>query len=153
VAGYFLTEDVLLGGEESGGIAVKGHIPERDGIWMGLIIWEFMAKSGKSLEELIDEIYAIVGSFKYDRSDLHIQEELKQRVMAKCASGGFSSFGGKPVTRLETTDGFKYHFPDGEWLMIRASGTEPVLRVYAEAADKESVATFLNESVREILAS
>ncbi len=153
VAGYFLSEDVLLGGEESGGIAVKGHIPERDGIWMGLIIWEFMAKSGKSLEELIDEIYAIVGSFKYDRSDLHIQEELKKRVMAKCAAGGFSSFGGKTVTKLETTDGFKYHFPDGEWLMIRASGTEPVLRVYAEAADKESVAVFLNESVREILAS
>ena len=64
-----------------------------------------------------------------------------------------TSFGGKTVTKLETTDGFKYHFPDGEWLMIRASGTEPVLRVYAEAADKESVAVFLNESVREILAS
>ncbi len=153
VAGFFLTEDVLLGGEESGGIAVKGHIPERDGIWMGLIIWEFMAKSGKSLEELIEEIYQIVGSFKYDRSDLQISPELKDRVMEKCASGGFSSFAGKPVSRLETTDGFKFHFPDGEWLMIRASGTEPVLRVYAEAADRASVAAFLNESVKEILAS
>jgi phosphomannomutase len=153
VAGFFLTEDVLLGGEESGGIAVKGHIPERDGIWMGLIIWEFMAKSGKTLEELIEEIYEIVGPFKYDRNDLHISPELKERVMAKCADGGFTSIAGKPVSRVETTDGFKFHFPGGEWLMIRASGTEPVLRVYAEAADRASVSAFLSESVKEILAS
>lgn len=152
VAGYFLTEDVLLGGEESGGIAVKGHIPERDGIWMGLIIWEFMAKSGKSLEELIEEVYEIVGPFKYDRSDLHLDNAKKEAVMARAASNGFSSFGGKEVVKDETTDGFKYHFADGGWLMIRASGTEPVLRIYAEAESREAVKEFLEKSVAEILA-
>ena len=152
IAGYFLTEDVLLGGEESGGIAVKGHIPERDGIWMGLIIWEFMAKSGKSLEDLIEEVYEIVGPFKYERSDLHLDNAKKEAVMARCAANGFTSFGGKPVSRLETTDGFKFHFPDGEWLMIRASGTEPVLRIYAEAKDRDAVNLFLKDSVAEILA-
>lgn len=152
IAGYFLEEDVLLGGEESGGIAVKGHIPERDGIWMGLIIWEYMAKSGKSLEALMEEIYAIVGPFKYDRSDLHLSNEKKNEVMARCAANGFSSFAGKPVTKLETTDGYKFHFPNGEWLMIRASGTEPVLRIYAEDTDREAVKLFLEKSVAEILA-
>jgi len=152
IAGYFLDEDVLLGGEESGGIAVKGHIPERDGIWMGLIIWEFMAKSGKSLEELIDEVYAIVGPFKYERCDLHLDNAKKEAVMARCQADGFTSFAGKPVVKLETTDGFKYHFEGGEWLMIRASGTEPVLRIYAEAESREAVDAFLKQSVDEILA-
>lgn len=152
IAGYFLTEDVLLGGEESGGIAVKGHIPERDGIWMGLIIWEFMAKSGKSLEELIEEIYEITGPFKYERNDLHLTNAKKEAVMARCAQNGFDSFAGKKVVRTETTDGYKFHFEDGGWLMIRASGTEPVLRIYAEAQDREAVLAFLKKSVEEILA-
>ncbi|HRO99645.1 MAG TPA: phosphoglucomutase/phosphomannomutase family protein, partial [Flavobacteriales bacterium] len=87
ICGIMITEDVLLGGEESGGIAIKGHIPERDGIWMGLTIWEFMAKSGKTLDELIQEVYDIVGPFAYDRNDLHINEALKQEVLRNCADG------------------------------------------------------------------
>ena len=77
IAGKMVTEDILLGGEESGGIATTGHIPERDGIWMGLILFEFMAKSGKSLENLIDEVYEIVGSFAFERIDLHIENDAK----------------------------------------------------------------------------
>ncbi len=133
ICGIMINEDVLLGGEESGGIAIKGHIPERDGIWMGLTIWEYMAKSGKKLEELIEEVYAIVGAFSYDRSDLHITEALKQEVLAKCSSGSLTKFGDLEVRRLETIDGWKYHFDNDQWLMIRASGTEPVLRTYAES--------------------
>jgi phosphomannomutase len=133
IAEIMISEDVLLGGEESGGIAIKGHIPERDGIWMGLTIWEFMAKSGKSLDDLIAEVYAIVGPFSYDRNDLHISEALKQEVLQKCMSGSFTSFGPYEVRRVETIDGFKFHFDGEQWLMIRASGTEPVLRCYAEA--------------------
>jgi phosphomannomutase len=135
IASIMLKEDVLLGGEESGGIAIKGHIPERDGIWMGLVIWEYMAKSGKSLEDLIDEVYKIVGPFKYQRDDLHITEELKVAIMAKCEEDGFSSFGDYKVTSIDKTDGFKFFFDNDEWLMIRASGTEPVLRTYAESDD------------------
>jgi len=84
IAGIMVSEDVLLGGEESGGIAIKGHIPERDGIWMGLTIWEYMVKSGKTLDQLIDEIYKIVGAFKFERSDMHLKEEVKVGIVENC---------------------------------------------------------------------
>lgn len=144
IASIMVEEDVLVGGEESGGIAVKGHIPERDGIWMGLIIWEFMAKSGKSLDELIDEVSAIVGSFKYERNDLHITEELKQKIITNCKNNVYTSFGKYQVKEVQTLDGFKYIFDDDRWIMIRPSGTEPVLRNYAEAPTLEEVREILN---------
>jgi phosphomannomutase len=137
ICGIMIKEDVLLGGEESGGIAIKGHIPERDGIWMGLTIWEFMAKSGKSLRELIQEVYDITGSFWFERNDLHLTEELKNKIIENCKSGKYNHFGNYKVSRLEDLDGFKYFFNDDEWLMIRASGTEPVLRTYAESHNQE----------------
>ena len=143
IASIMVKEDVLLGGEESGGIAVKGHIPERDGIWMGLIIWEFMAKSGKSLDELIQEVYKIVGEFKFERNDLHITEDLKQRIISNCKANAYKSFGPYTVKELQTTDGFKYFFDDDRWVMIRPSGTEPVLRTYAEAPTLEEVRQIL----------
>ena len=143
IADIMVAEDVLVGGEESGGIACKGHIPERDGIWMGLIIWEFMAKSGKTLDDLVSEIYEIVGSFKFERSDLHITEELKQSIVANCEDGKYKNFGEYNVRNVETIDGFKFFFDDDRWLMIRASGTEPVLRIYAEAPSLEEVRKIL----------
>lgn len=132
-------EDVLLGGEESGGIAVKGHIPERDGIWDGLEILEFMAKTGKSIRELIQEVYEITGPLAYQRNDLHIPEEDKQRVIENCRNDAYKSFGDFTVTDVETIDGYKYYLGEDTTLMIRPSGTEPVLRVYAEAPDQETV--------------
>jgi phosphomannomutase len=143
IATIMVDDDVLLGGEESGGIAVKGHIPERDGIWMGLIIWEFMAKSGKTLDELIAEVYEIVGPFKFERNDLHITEELKQRIIANCKADNYKSFGTYNVREVKTIDGFKYFFDDERWVMIRPSGTEPVLRTYAEAPTLEEVRVIL----------
>jgi phosphomannomutase len=137
------SQDVLLGGEESGGIALKTHIPERDGIWMGLTIWEFMAKTGKSLEELIQEVYEIVGPFAFERSDLHINESLKNQIVEKCKQQSFNLFGRYKVSKVENMDGFKYFFDDNRWLMIRASGTEPVLRTYAEAPTLEEVRIIL----------
>ena len=137
-------EDVLLGGEESGGIAIKGHIPERDGIWMGLVIWEFMAKSGKSLEELIKEVYAITGAFAFERNDLHLEESLKQKIVSNCEKHVYKSFGNYPVRRTEDLDGYKYFFDDEQWLLIRASGTEPVLRTYAESATREDALAILD---------
>ncbi|MBL0096816.1 MAG: phosphoglucomutase/phosphomannomutase family protein [Bacteroidetes bacterium] len=150
IAEIMIKEDVLLGGEESGGIAIKGHIPERDGIWIGLTIWEFMAKSGKTLNDLIDEVYEIVGKFSFERNDLHIKEEIKQRVLQNCKAGYYTSFGKFKVTRTEDLDGFKYFFENGDWLMIRASGTEPVLRTYAESASKDAAFEILN-TAKEVL--
>lgn len=136
-------EDVLLGGEESGGIAIKGHIPERDGIWMGLVIWEYMVKSGKSLDDLIDEVYAVVGSFKFERIDLHIKEEDKLRIMQNCKDGSYESFGNYKVQKIEDVDGYKFYFDNDEWVMIRPSGTEPVLRTYAESSTTEGAFAIL----------
>ena len=135
IAKQMISEDVLIGGEESGGIAIKGHIPERDGIWMGLVIWEYMAKSGKSLENLIQEIYDLVGEFKYWRDDLHLDETLKQEIVENCKSGHYTQFGPYKVEKVDTTDGYKFFLGDDQWMMIRPSGTEPVLRCYAESTD------------------
>jgi phosphomannomutase len=145
IAGIMLTDDVLLGGEESGGIATKGHIPERDGIWMGLILWEYMTKSGKTLEDLIEDIYEIVGSFKFERIDMHLKEEEKLAIVANCENGTYKSFGDLEVRRVENIDGYKYFFDNDEWVMIRASGTEPVLRTYAEAATNEGAFKILEK--------
>jgi len=143
IAEIMITDDVIVGGEESGGLAVKGHIPERDGIWVGLIIMEFMAKTGKSLKELVQEVYDMVGPFSFDRDDLHISEELKQSIIAKCKSGEITQIGDHNVINTETIDGYKFYLSDSEWVMVRPSGTEPVLRVYAQAPTSEGVKEIL----------
>ena len=148
-----LHDDVLLGGEESGGIAIKGHIPERDGIWIGLVIWEFMAKSGKTLEQLIDEVYQIVGAFSFERSDLHLQEPVKNRIVENTAKGAYKDFGKYNVKKVVSTDGYKYFFDDEnkEWLLIRASGTEPVLRTYAESPTDKGAFAILKAAAETLL--
>ena len=151
IADKMITEDVLIGGEESGGIATTGHIPERDGIWMGLILFEFMAKSGKTLDELIKEVYDIVGPFSFERIDLHLDENKKQSIVQNCKDGNYTSFGKYNVERVETTDGFKFFFDDDTWLMIRASGTEPVLRTYSESSSQEKCFDILEETRRTLL--
>ncbi len=143
-------EDVLVGGEESGGIAVKGHIPERDGIWDGLVIVEHLVKNEQKLQDLIDEVYEVVGRFSYNRDDLHLKEEQKLQIVENCKNGKYKDFDGLVVSRVEDIDGFKFHLQDEESVMIRASGTEPVLRVYVEASDADRVQAIL-EKVRKTL--
>ncbi len=136
-------EDVLVGGEESGGIAVKGHIPERDGIYDGLVLYEFMINSGKTLKQLIAEVYDVVGSFVYEREDMHIEESEKQRIINAAADGAYKAFGNYKVQRTETIDGIKYHLDNGGWIMLRASGTEPLLRIYVEGNNREETMDML----------
>ena len=151
ICSIMVAEDVLVGGEESGGIAIKGHIPERDGIWMGLTSWEFMAKTGKSLNELIEEVYAITGTFSFERNDLYIDEAIKNKVLQNCKSNSYKEFGKYKVSRIDDLDGYKFFFDENTWMMIRASGTEPVLRVYAEAATQEKAFDILADTKKVLL--
>ncbi len=151
ISEIMVNEDVLAGGEESGGIAVKGHIPERDGIYDGLLIYEAMTQTGKTLKELIAEVYEVVGPFHYERADLTIPNDTKEAIIKKALAGGYTeSFGPYTFARTEDTDGMKYHLDNGGWVMLRASGTEPLLRVYAEGSNREEAHDILRE-VRGVL--
>jgi phosphomannomutase len=151
IAEIMTQEDVLVGGEESGGLAVKGHIPERDGVWMGLLVFEFMARTGKTIKGLVQEVYDMVGPFAFERDDLHITEAQKQAVIEHCSTGTYSAFGPYTVVGTESVDGFKFLFGDEKWVMIRPSGTEPVLRVYAQGPSLAECRTMLDATRATIL--
>lgn len=138
-----LEHDILMGGEESGGLGVKGHIPERDGILMALLLLEAMAMSGKGLWALLEETMDEIGHFHYARIDLPIENDAKQQLLEQLHAGGITEIAGFDVARHNFSDGFKYILGDGSWLLIRPSGTEPVLRLYSEAGDPEKVAQLL----------
>ena len=146
IAEIMVNEKLIAGGEESGGLAVAGHIPERDGVWIGLLIMEFMAKTGKSMQELIQEVYEKVGAFKFDRDDLHIENDKKWAIIDLCKENKIKSIGGREVLRIENVDGYKFFVADDTWVMIRPSGTEPVLRVYAQASDYDGVRKMLDDT-------
>jgi len=148
---YMVEDDVLIGAEESGGIAIKGHIPERDGVWMGLVLMEYAAKTGKTISQLIEDVYAKVGKFAVERYDLHINNDLKLSIVDNCKQNKYDSFGEYKVERVEDTDGFKFHLGNETWVMIRPSGTEPVIRVYAEAADSDAAIAILEATKAAIL--
>lgn len=151
VCEIMVNENVLTGGEESGGISVTGHVPERDGIFIGLVLFEYMAKTGKKLTELIQEVYEVVGAFSVQRYDLHITQAQKESIIAKCKAGGYNSFGKYKVQSVQDLDGFKFILSDDSWVMIRPSGTEPVLRVYSEAPTREESFAILDATKAEIL--
>lgn len=150
IAEIMLNDDVLVGGEESGGIAIAGHVPERDGIYIGLTILEMMARSGKKLTELVQEIYGIVGSFNFQRSDLHLAEAEKNAIVHRLKTQPYTQFGDYKVLRTQDLDGYKFDFADEQWVMIRPSGTEPVLRIYAESATRAGAEAILKTVIATI---
>ena len=153
ISEVMVEDNVLVGGEESGGISIAGTLPERDGIWMGLTLLEFMAETKKSLRTLIEEVYDIVGAFAYQRQDLKIEKDLKSRVLKNCQENVYKNFGSFKVTRVETIDGWKFFFNTSEWYMIRPSGTEPVLRTYAEAKTEQRVSEIMRAGYEAIMKS
>lgn len=145
VAPLMVQENALIGGEESGGYGFRGHVPERDAILAGLYFLDFMVKTGKRPSQLLDYLYSKVGPHHYDRSDFHISAATRAAVLDRLSSGPPDSIAGSEVARADTTDGFRYFLEDESWLLIRFSGTEPLVRIYAEA---ESL-----EQARELLAA
>ena len=159
VCDYMLERDIVMGGEESGGIGFQRHLPERDGLLNALLLANVMAMEGKPLGQLVADLQAEYGEHQYGRIDLTIPEDVKNGAIAraKALKVGETVFGGMPILRQETLDGVKFYLDNPEaktkpnaaetWLLLRASGTEPLMRVYCESCSKESVAKVL-ESAR-----
>ncbi|MBN1267234.1 MAG: phosphoglucomutase/phosphomannomutase family protein [Anaerolineales bacterium] len=138
IADLMLSEQVLIGGEESGGISFLGHIPEGDGVLMGLLLIEMVSVLKTPLNELVDDLLKEVGPSLYIRNDLRLTRPVSKSVMAsRLTENPPASIGGTKVTEVSTLDGVKYILDDDSWLLIRPSGTEPVLRVYAEAREQD----------------
>ena len=137
IADLMLQKDVLIGAEESGGIGVKGHIPERDGILNSLLFLEAMVTAGKAPSEMLADLHREFGEYRFGRRDLHMEVAAGQELVNKLAEQTPSNFAGHPVVGLQTLDGTKLLFDDESWLLFRQSGTEPVLRIYSEATSFE----------------
>jgi phosphomannomutase len=139
---------MLIGGEESGGIGVRGHIPERDSQLNALLLLEMMAHRGKTLKQLVEEdLWGAVGFHCYDRRDLHLNADVIQRTREKVKTVDPAEIAGVKVKRINRRDGTRFEFEDGSWLLVRPSGTEPVVRVYSESTSCEKVQQFLDEGV------
>jgi len=144
IADYMLKDDVLIGGEESGGMSFKGHIPEGDGVLMALLLVEMVATTRAPLSELVDDLLRQAGPSHYARHDLRLSHPVsKTRMVERLASDAPASIGGVALQSVNTLDGVKYLFADDSWLLIRPSGTEPVLRIYAEAREPGMVEALL----------
>jgi alpha-D-glucose phosphate-specific phosphoglucomutase len=144
IADYMLKGDVLIGGEESGGLSIKGHIPEGDGVLMGLLLVEIVAAAGAPLHELVADLQTKLGPAYYARRDIPLRFAVAKKEMVARLTGDVpDSLSGEKVVKVETLDGVKYLLADESWLLIRPSGTEPVLRVYAEARSPEGVQSLL----------
>ena len=156
VCDLMLTEDILIGGEESGGIGIRKHLPERDGLLNSLLLANIMAEENKTLGELVARLQQEYGEHQYGRIDLHIPDDLKNATIAR-AKAGVGEFAGMKVEKVETLDGIKFWLDNPEakskpnaaktWLLLRASGTEPLLRIYSESCSKPAVKKLL-ESAR-----
>jgi len=138
-----LQGDVLIGGEESGGIGIQHHIPERDGVLMGLMLLEAMTLSGKRLSELVQEVFDLTGEHHYNRIDLHLEREEMPAARERVAQTEAREIAGLPVRAIDRMDGTKFLFENSAWLLLRASGTEPVVRIYAEASSPDLVRSLL----------
>jgi phosphomannomutase len=145
VAPLMMEKNAIIGGEESGGYGFRGNVPERDAILAGLYFLDFMVKTGKTPSQLLDYLYSKVGPHYYDRRDFHISAAKRQTILHQLSSSLPDTVAGSKVTRVDTTDGFRFFLGDESWLLIRFSGTEPLVRIYAEAESLERARELLDE--------
>ncbi len=138
-----LETEILIGGEESGGIGLSRHLPERDGIFINLLFLDLLATSGKTCTELIQDLWKEFGEFHYDRRDLHVPIEIGNAVVAKWKSAPPATFAGRRVLEVGKLDGSKVFLDKDSWILFRQSGTEPLLRVYCEAPSPSAVAEIM----------
>jgi alpha-D-glucose phosphate-specific phosphoglucomutase len=143
VAPIMQANNALIGGEESGGYGFRGHVPERDGILAGLYFLDLMLKTGKSPSQLIDYLYSKVGPHYYQRKDFTFLEDERQAITKRISNNLPQSIDGVKVAKIDTADGFRLILADTTWLLIRFSGTEPVLRIYAESDSPSRVERLL----------
>ncbi|MDQ6651925.1 MAG: phosphoglucomutase/phosphomannomutase family protein, partial [Acidobacteriota bacterium] len=143
IAELMLKDDILIGAEESGGIGVKGHIPERDGILNSLLFLEAIIAAGKPPSEMLRDLHGEFGEFHFGRKDLHVETSVGQELIASLAKTPPATLAGFAVAEVETMDGTKLLFDDESWLLFRQSGTEPMLRIYSEATNTEKMETLL----------
>ena len=143
VAPLFLQYNALMGGEESGGYGFRGHVPERDSIPAGLFIIDFMIQTGKTPSQLLDYLYNKVGPHYYERIDLHFAADLRVKILEHVKISNPGAIAGVKVAMTDNTDGFRYRLADNSWLLIRFSGTEPLLRIYSEASSPQQVQKIL----------
>ena len=148
VAPEMLRVNALFGGEESGGFAFANHIPERDGILAGLFLLDLMVKLGKSPSQLLEHLFSLVGAHYYDRVDRYLNPQDKPAVRARVDAARPTSLAGLKVERIDTTDGYRYVLEGGDWMLIRFSGTEAVIRVYCETTHQDKVQDLLAEGAR-----
>ena len=139
VAPIMMKEHALIGGEESGGYGFRGHVVERDGILASLYFLDLLAKTGKTPSRLIEDLYKKVGPHQFDRLDVTFPESERPTIMGRMRSSQPKEIGGVSVARYETSDGFRFVLADTSWLLVRFSGTEPLLRIYAEASSMARV--------------
>ncbi len=140
-----LQRDILIGGEESGGMGVKNHIPERDGVLCGLLLLEAQAMAKKSIGGIVKDLYREFGEYSYDRNDIHIGKDRGAEILSKLKESPPKDFCKKKVKDVRNLDGVKFVFADESWILFRASGTEPLLRIYAEGKNADDVEAMLAE--------
>ncbi|MEM4713807.1 MAG: phosphoglucomutase/phosphomannomutase family protein [Candidatus Bathyarchaeia archaeon] len=145
VGQYLREKDVLLGGEESGGISFKGHIPDKDGIFTGVKVAEMIARTGKTLFQLLRDLESEYGSLVGGREDLACSDELKQVIMEKLSAKIPNKIAATEISHINRMDGLKLILKDESWLLIRPSGTEPLIRIYGESTNKEKLQAILKE--------
>lgn len=138
----------MAAGEESGGYAIAEHLPERDGCFTGLLMLDLLARSGKTMSGLVQELYARVGQHYYDRIDVHVAPDQREAAIARVAAARPDALGGRRVLQQDSIDGFRFEL-DGGWMLVRPSGTEPLLRIYTEMTDPSWVKPVL-EAGREL---